>query len=190
MLKFNKSYQFILSIFAFIVLFLIALAILVISLVAENQKSITGINGLSNKIEINPVIAEVAESVPQKYFVSKIIDGDTIELEDGVRVRYIGINAPEMTTKCYAQEATDFNRQLVEGKSVTLEKDISETDKYDRLLRYVYLDGVMVNEKLVAEGFAQVATYPPDVKYASRFLAAQKQAKLDKLGLWSKCPVK
>lgn len=124
--------------------------------------------------------------------VTKIIDGDTIEIGDGIKVRYIGIDTPEVGdgNECFAEESKAKNADLVLGKSVELEKDVSETDKYGRLLRYVYVGGEnkqMVNEVLVKEGFAQAATYPPDIKYKDRFLELQKLARDGNLGLWEKC---
>jgi micrococcal nuclease len=116
-----------------------------------------------------------------------VIDGDTVELGDGSRVRYIGMDTPETAGDCYNRESTMRNISLVLNHVVQLEKDVSETDQYGRLLRYVYVDGVMVNEVLVAEGFAQVATYPPDVKYQERFLAAQQEAVAASAGLWAGC---
>ena len=77
------------------------------------------------------------------------------------------------------------NRQLVKDKSVYLEKDVSETDKYGRLLRYVYVDGVMVNAVLVEEGYAQVSTHPPDLKYVDLFLKLQREARESGMGIWS-----
>jgi len=126
------------------------------------------------------------------YEVTRVVDGDTIEVViEGklYKVRYTGINTPEMSPiECFGQAATDKNRALVEGKKVRLEKDISETDRYGRLLRYIYLeDGTFVNEVLVAEGYAQVATYPPDVKYQDLFLAAEREARKNNRGLWSAC---
>ena len=125
----------------------------------------------------------------QGVLVTRVIDGDTIEIQGGKRVRYIGIDTPESTSvqECFGTEATNRNRQLVEGKVVTLEKDVSETDRYDRLLRYVYVGGVMVNETLVREGFAQASTYPPDVKYQDVFLTAQRQAREANRGFWGGC---
>src|SRR4030067_982445 len=76
-----------------------------------------------------------------EMLVVKVVDGDTVELENGQKVRYIGIDTPETTlgkNDCYGTEATEKNKELVEGKRVRLEKDISETDKFGRLLRYVY----------------------------------------------------
>ena len=151
---------------------------------------------LTSKI-ISPLISQVAItptiiSSPKTdfYQVAKVIDGDTIKIEGGEIVRYIGIDAPETVNpkkpiECYGKEAADKNRELVEGKKVRLEKDISERDKYGRLLRYVWLDQIMVNEYLVKEGYAQATTWPPDVKYQERFLTAEKEARENKKGLWS-----
>jgi micrococcal nuclease len=97
------------------------------------------------------------------------------------------MDTPEFASDCYAREATARNIALVLNRVVQLEKDVSETDQYGRLLRYVYVDGVMVNELLVREGYAQVATFPPDVKYQDRFLAAQQQAVAAGAGLWAGC---
>ena len=94
--------------------------------------------------------------------VTRVVDGDTIEVSmEGRRytVRYIGVDTPESVApgqpvECYGREASRRNRELVEGRTVLLEKDVSETDRYGRLLRYVWADGVMVNAVLVAEGYA------------------------------------
>lgn len=123
----------------------------------------------------------------------EVVDGDTIDV-NGVRVRYIGVNTPEIahTTgakdSCFGREATEFNRSLVIGVNIRMEKDVSETDKYMRLLRYVYLpDGRMVNKILVAEGYARAATFPPDVAHATEFKNLESQAREAKKGLWGKC---
>jgi endonuclease YncB( thermonuclease family) len=118
--------------------------------------------------------------------VLRVIDGDTIEVEiDGqpYRVRYIGMDTPEQGMPFY-QEATQANAALVADQDVSLEKDVSETDRYGRLLRYVYVGETMVNEELLRQGYAQVATYPPDVSYQDRFLAVQQEAQTSGLGLW------
>jgi len=124
--------------------------------------------------------------------VARVIDGDTIEIEGGQKVRLIGIDTPEtvdprVAVACFGKEASDETKNLLESKSVSLEKDISETDKYGRLLRYAFLDKLFVNDYLVRQGFAQVSTYPPDVKYQDQFLAAQKEARDNNRGLWSSC---
>jgi hypothetical protein len=85
----------------------------------------------------------------------------------------------------YSREASNKNRELVEGKIVKLEKDVSETDKYGRLLRYVWVNGLFVNAELIRLGYAQIATYPPDVKYQELFLKLQAEAREAKRGLWA-----
>ena len=91
----------------------------------------------------------------------RVVDGDTIEIEDSngekYKVRYIGINTPE-TDDEYGDTATKVNSGLVLGKIVTLEKDVSDIDRYGRILAYVYVDDIFVNAYLVANGYAQVAT--------------------------------
>ena len=118
---------------------------------------------------------------------TRVIDGDTIEIKDQAgktyKVRYIGIDTPEKGDP-YFNEATQANSSLVLNKELRLEKDVSETDKYGRLLRYVYVGDLFVNAHLVAEGFAQASTYPPDVKYADYFLDLQRQAREQGKGLW------
>lgn len=135
------------------------------------------------------------EAVPESgmILVVRVIDGDTIELENGQRVRYIGIDTPETVdprkpVQCFGVEASNRNKQLVEGKRVRLEKDLSETDQYGRLLRYVYVNDIFVNLSLVQDGFAYSSSYPPDVKYQSQFTEAQRIALEQKKGLWDSCP--
>jgi len=129
------------------------------------------------------------------YLVTRVIDGDTIEIEGGKKVRYLGIDTPETVdprkpVQCFGIEASNANKKLVLGKRVKLEKDISETDKYGRLLRYVYVDDIFVNDYLVRNGYAYAVTFPPDVKYQQQFLEAQKEARENKRGLWSACQSK
>lgn len=115
----------------------------------------------------------------QLVTVKRVVDGDTIELEDRQKLRYIGIDTPETvdprtTVQCFGKEASDKNKSLVEGKKVKLEKDVSETDKYGRLLRYVYLeDDTFINLVLVKEGFAKSSSYPPDIKHQEEFKKAE-----------------
>jgi len=104
-------------------------------------------------------------------------------------VRYIGIDTPETvdprrSVQCFGEEANERNRQLVDGKVVGLEKDVSETDSFGRLLRYVWVGTEMVNTTLVEEGYALASTYPPDVKYAEQFASLQAQARDNGRGLW------
>jgi micrococcal nuclease len=88
--------------------------------------------------------------------------------------------------ECFGKEASDRNKELVTRKMVRLEKVVSETDKYGRLLRYVYIDNDFINLRLVAEGYANVVTYPPDLKYSKQFLQAEQEARKSNLGLWNK----
>ncbi len=134
-------------------------------------------------------------AVPETVKVTRVIDGDTIEIEDKRKIRYIGINSPELhdprqPVQCFGREAYEKNKKLVEGKTVRLEKDVSETDKYKRLLRYVYVGDLFINDYLIRRGFAQKSTFPPDVKYADLFSQAQKEAVENNRGLWATCPSK
>jgi micrococcal nuclease len=134
--------------------------------------------------------APIAATVPdeQRATVVNIIDGDTIDVSIDAqvyRVRYIGMDTPEHDQPFFS-EATQANRRLVAGRDVILVKDVSETDRFGRLLRYVYLqDGTFVNAELVRQGFALVATYPPDVRFAEHFVALQREARDDGRGLWA-----
>ncbi|KPL76604.1 hypothetical protein AC812_04590 [Bellilinea caldifistulae] len=122
--------------------------------------------------------------------VTRVIDGDTIDVRIGnqtFRVRYIGIDTPERGD-FYFYQSTEANRRLVEGKKVTLVKDVSEVDRYDRLLRYVFVGDVFVNHELVRQGYAYAYTYPPDVACADIFVAAQRAARELERGLWKPTP--
>jgi micrococcal nuclease len=119
----------------------------------------------------------------------RVVDGDTIVLEGRERVRYIGIDTPETKhpkkpVERMGEEAAAANRRLVEGKRVRLERDVQALDRYGRTLAYVWVGDVMVNERLVRAGYAQVATYPPNVKHAERLVAAQQEAREARRGLW------
>ena len=118
--------------------------------------------------------------------VVKVLDGDTVVLEGGETVRYIGIDSTEKGG-CFSTEATDENKKLVEGKGVRLEKDVSETDRYGRILRFVYVDDLFINDYLVRQGFAKAYRYPPDVKFSEQFEEAENEAKANSRGLWSSC---
>jgi len=120
---------------------------------------------------------------------TRVIDGDTIELADGERVRYIGMDTPEMRpVEAWAKAATEANRELVEGQSVIIVPDVELRDRYGRMLAYVYVDSIFVNAELVRRGLAQVATYPPNVRYQDYFLKLQREAREARRGLWSDDP--
>ena len=124
-----------------------------------------------------------------------------VSLPDGskTRVRYIGIDTPETVhpskpVECFGKEASNFNKQLVEGKTVWLEFDVERYDRYNRLLAYVWLTSKpfapeqnMVNAILVKEGYAQAYTYPPNVKYSELFVQLQREAREQGRGLWTAC---
>lgn len=128
--------------------------------------------------------------------VLSVTDGDTIRVDFDAGaanqpVRYIGIDAPEtvapgVPVQSFGPEASRENARLLAGRRVCLERDVSEHDRYNRLLRYAWLpDGTMVNEALVLAGLATVDTFPPDVKYVERFIAAQHAAREAGRGMWA-----
>ena len=165
-----------------------------------------------------PTKTPILSSVSESFKVTRVVDGDTIEVEGGEKVRYIGIDTPETVdprkpVQCFGIEASKKNKELVEGKTVRLEKDITDRDKYGRLLRYVWVDDpsagsgqapstsfdsaqdrglgqvLFVNLELVKQGFASSYTYPPDIKYQKEFLAAEREAREAERGLWKACPI-
>lgn len=132
----------------------------------------------------------IPPQTPQLGLVTKVVDGDTIRvLLDGKeqKVRYIGVDAPESTTtqELFGKEATKFNAQLVRNQIVELYRDVSETDRYGRLLRYVVTNAVFVNLKLIEEGYATAVTFPPDVACAVIFQQAERTARALGKGLWA-----
>ncbi|OGW75824.1 MAG: hypothetical protein A2Z72_04125 [Omnitrophica bacterium RBG_13_46_9] len=135
--------------------------------------------------------------------VTRVVDGDTVELENREKVRLIGIDTPESdynpklerdakrTHRDYGaiiamgKIAAGFTKNLAEGKKVRLEFDIEKRDQYGRLLAYVYLsDGRMLNAEIIKKGYAQVYTFPPNVRHAELFLRLQKEARENKRGFW------
>lgn len=144
------------------------------------------------QLTISPTLFPTSTPIREKAKVTFILDGDTIELADKRRVRYIGIDSPEILDKekkpqCFATESAKINKELVLGQEIAMEKDISEKDKYGRLLRYVYVEDILINDFLVNQGYAKVDTVPPDVKYSSDFQISENEAKEGKRGMWGKC---
>ena len=131
----------------------------------------------------NPVV-EPKLNNSEVFIVDYVIDGDTVELRNRERVRLIGINTPEMGQP-YSSEAKNKLKELIEGKEVKLEKDITDKDRYDRLLRYIWLGDVLINLEMVRLGYANSYTYPPDVKYQDQIVAAEREAREKKIGLWT-----
>jgi len=139
------------------------------------------------------LILVIGCAAPTGALVTRVIDGDTIEVDiAGIiyKVRYIGIDTPELDDKdpkraAVAQEATRYNRQLVQGETIRLEKDVSETDQYGRLLRYVYVDDILVNAELVKQGLAWAIPYPPDTKYQNYLEELEAEARQKGIGIWA-----
>lgn len=127
------------------------------------------------------------------YDVVRVVDGDTLVLDmDGTqeKIRLIGVDTPESVhpnaakNVAYGKIASQYSKELLEGKAVQLEYDVQERDKYGRVLAYVYLDGQMYNKLLLAEGHAKAATFPPNVKYVDEFTKLEEQAREEQKGLW------
>ena len=125
--------------------------------------------------------------------VAHAVDGDTIVLEGGETVRYLGIDTPETVdprkpVQCFGPEASKANHSLVDGQRVRLVADVEDRDKYHRMLRHVYLqDGTFVNLELARQGLAAAYTYPPNVAHADEIRAAAREARVAQRGLWAKC---
>jgi micrococcal nuclease len=145
-------------------------------------------------------VSTVAAGTLQRATVRRVVDGDTIVVViDGreERLRYIGIDTPETVrpntaVECFGREASEANKRLVEGRTVYLERDVSDRDRFGRLLRYVYVDDpsgerLFVNLELVSRGYAQAVTFPPDVRHADTFRAAEREAREAGRGLWGEC---
>jgi len=130
---------------------------------------------------------------PSSATVTRIVDGDTVELQDGTKVRYLMIDTPESTggaDDCYGQEASDYNRDLVLDRRVKLTYDVECADFYDRLLAYVEVDGVEVNLRLVEYGYACAYYLPPNgedrrAEYENTEAAARAAGR----GMWGACSV-
>jgi micrococcal nuclease len=128
---------------------------------------------------------------PSEAVVSRIIDGDTIELESGETIRYLMVNTPETTggkNECYGANAVQFNTDLVLGKTVELRYDVECTDRFDRTLAYVSVSGQEVNSLLVERGYACVLHIPPNGdSRVAEFEALEDAARADNRGLWGAC---
>lgn len=121
---------------------------------------------------------DIVTSAGETGTVTRVIDGDTIDVDiNGTvyRVRYVGMNTPERDEPCYSS-AVQANAGYVEGQRVRLVRDESDTDRYDRLLRYVYVGDTFVNQALVEEGFAEAVLYEPDDRHYQRFLELEREA--------------
>lgn len=127
--------------------------------------------------------------------MARVVDGDTLVMEGGERVRLIGVDTPETKdprrpVQCFGREASSFlSSTLPRGISVHLVGDVEQRDVYDRLLAYVYRlpDGLFVNAEILRQGYAQVLTISPNVAHADEFVSLARDAREAGRGLWSAC---
>lgn len=178
-------------------IFLFALILGLVSCSKENL-SINTQTGVRYKIPFGGKTVDYTD-----VLVTRAVDGDTLVLETGERVRLIGIDTPEMhesdklyrdsdssqqdieIIKAMGRQSYEFTKRLVEGKRVSLEFDVEKQDRYKRMLAYVYLkDGTFVNAEIVKQGYASLMTYPPNVKYVDLFTRLYKEARENNRGLW------
>lgn len=159
------------------------------SLLLKNQTEIFKLPTVSPTFKLSTLRPGTPTLQPteKQVLVTRVIDGDTIELEDGTRVRLLGIDTPELG-QCASQEAADATSKLVLNKNVRLETDVQLQDKYGRTLAHVFVNGKQVNEELVKMGWATTLTIPPNVKYVDQLLIAQQEAREAKLGIWANDP--
>jgi len=133
------------------------------------------------------VASDNNESRIETALVVRVIDGDTIELADGRRVRYLGIDTPELGDE-HSYEAMQLNQDLVEGQCVELQAGNEDKDQYERLLRYVYVDGIFVNAQLVAQGYATAYIFDQTNRYSQVLVQLEQYAKLSGRGMWEHSP--
>lgn len=154
------------------------------------RASVLGL-GLSAGLGLGLACGDGYECGPTEAVVVRVIDGDTVELDTGDRVRYLLVDTPEVSgmTECFGPEAEEFNRSIVEGQKVTLDYDTECTDAYDRLLAYVTLpSGRVVNEVLLERGYACVLHIPPNGSdYVDEYLRLEAEARDGQVGLWGQC---
>ena len=151
------------------------------SIVNKSEEKKTNDNNKTNDIQsVEPSSINSIRSVK----VKRVLDGDTIEIEGGERVRYLGINAPG-SGQPFFTEATRENERLVVGRTVNLEFDIQTQDRYGRLLAHLWVGDVLVNKEIVKNGYAVSETIQPNVKYQDLILKAQQEARTACRGLWA-----
>jgi len=130
------------------------------------------------------------------HLVEQVVDGDTLIIENNIRIRLLGIDAPE-SAECFGEESKRQLTGLVLGQEILLEKDQTASDNYDRLLRYVVLhnenpetDDSLINKELVRGGYAKSVYLKPNRRYLSQFQAAQREAEEEGIGMWGACDYK
>lgn len=130
------------------------------------------------------IVFTLQTSCRQPGLVTEVIDGDTFKTRGGETIRLIGINAPEMADPG-GDVAKDLLTLLILNKNVRLEKDMTNEDDYERLLRYVYLNGRSINAEMIRMGYAEARFYPPDTLHKKEFIELEKTAIRNRRGLWS-----
>ena len=157
----------------------------IVNYLEKNYDIDLGINNEEQTSNVNNYLAE--------YKVVRVVDGDTIVIDyNGTdeKIRLIGVDTPESVHPNESKnteegmKTSNYTKQRLTGKMVTLELDVQERDKYGRILAYVYIDGKMYNKELLEMGYAKVTTYPPNVKYVEEFKKIQEKARENKVGLW------
>lgn len=150
----------------------------------------------SQNLKVKPLVTEPNEKNSSsnliKYKVIRVIDGDTVELKNGERLRYNDIDTPETVhsskpVECYGPQASAKNKDLVEGEIILVELGNPDKDRYGRLLGYVYIDDLFVNAELVRGGYAKVNSYGNPGSKLSNLLDIEKNAKKSMKGLWGAC---
>ena len=149
-----------------------------------NKRRLTAISFLTSTLLLTSL------SYAQTFLVKRVIDGDTIQLSNGERVRLIGVDTPETKhpkkpVEYFGKKASAFTKRMVEGKVVTLKYDWQSKDKYGRTLAYVYLkDGTLLNAEIIKQGYGHAYTRFP-FKYLEQFKQYEKEARENKRGLWA-----
>lgn len=174
-----------------------SLCIISCSSIDDMRGKVASDNNISSE-DININNSNIIEQL-EKVTVEYVIDGDTFVLEDGTKVRLIGVNTPESTNKVeeYGKESSNYTKEVLTGTTIYLQKDVSDKDKYDRDLRIVWLEvpssltdieeikDKMFNAHLLINGYAQPYTFEPDITYSEIFKELATAARDTKKGLWS-----
>lgn len=158
-----------------------------------------GRSGPGSSAPVAAAVAAATGNLPAgvDMTVRRVIDGDTIQINGGERIRLIGVNtpetkAPDQPVGCFGEEASRFTASLLPpGTPVRLVGDVEQRDRYGRLLAYVYRrsDGLFVNAELLRRGFGQLMTIPPNVAHTDEFATIARQAREGSQGLWAACPL-
>lgn len=186
--------------------FLPCILLLLLPLASQAQSDRTGHTGQPDSRKTGNVReSKQASGIERKsgtevwFAVTRVVDGDTFWVDDGsekgLKIRLIGIDAPEPRNTgtrpkgYFGTESTGYLQQMLTGKRVRLEYDVSRYDRYGRTLAYAWLeDGTFVNAELVKNGYATVMTMPPNVKYADTFTVLAAKARKQNRGLWKGDP--